>query len=71
MIWRVPEVLEAVLWEAAGQRLPASALAGSVLHAAAVKSGMITLYQDGMKKAEAGLTTAEEVERICTAGSPV
>ncbi len=34
------------------------------LHRAAVKEGMRTMYDDGMAKALAGLTTVEEVLRV-------
>ncbi len=37
---------------------------GSVIRSAAVENGMTTLYEDGLKKVQAGLTTLEELERM-------
>ena len=36
----------------------------SVLHATAVKAGMYTLYDDGLRKVAAGITTLDEVLRV-------
>jgi general secretion pathway protein E len=34
------------------------------LRAEAIKEGMVTMYEDGMRKALAGITTFEEVLRV-------
>jgi general secretion pathway protein E len=34
------------------------------LHRAAVEQGMVTMYDDGIQKALAGITTVEEVLRV-------
>ena len=36
----------------------------TLLHAAARRQGMVTLYEDGLRKVAAGLTSMEEVLRV-------
>ena len=36
----------------------------SVLHANAVRAGMLTLYEDGLRKVAAGTTCLEELLRV-------
>ena len=40
------------------------------LRALARKQGMATLYEDGMRKVAAGITTIEEVLRVTSDGGP-
>ena len=52
-----------MLGEAAHQTILAGADA-STLHAVARRSGMLTLYEDGLRKVAAGITSIEELLRV-------